>query len=550
MKQTIFLTLLLFVSTQIFAQSLLEEAKKLTENEQYEAASAKFGELISREPGNGNNYYFFGENLLQGDNPDSARMAFEKGLQMDPANPLNKIGLAKIKLDEQVRQKVAEAKTTINEVVTSTQQKNARILIEAADALIHLKNKDLDKAKQYLDKAQSLDPKNPEVKILFGDLYTELSNGTLAADYYNQALELDKNSARSIVSKGRLYRRSLNFEGASGEYEKAITVDPNYAPAYRELAEVEFKLGKRDKALENYRKYLDLSKNNCGARISYARALYINRNYFDALTEISQLKEKCDPNNPTVLRITSYCYYELRDNTKVPDAIKKGLEAATKLFAVLPEAKRTATDYEYYGKLQIENKQDSASIEQGIDALRKAYEIDRSKTDLLSVIADAYIKLKKYPDAIKALMEKITIGKDVKTIDYVNLGRSYYYNSQFLESDSSWKKVNELSPTYASGWSGRARANTQLDTSSEAGLAKPFYEKYIELALADSANPAKYTQGLIEAYGYLAYYYILKKDTASALKYLRLKSALPLEPEDLKKVMQAIDQLEGKKPKK
>ena len=95
----------------------------------------------------------------------------------------------------------------------------------------------------------------------------------------------------------------------------------------------------------------------------------------------------------------------------------------------------------------------------------------------------------------------------------------------------------------------RAQANTHIDSTSEAGLAKPFYEKYIEIALADSINLTKYQYGLIEAYGYLAYYYILKKDNSNGLSYLKKKLTLPIDTEDKKNVQQAIDQLEGRGPK-
>ena len=98
---------------------------------------------------------------------------------------------------------------------------------------------------------------------------------------------------------------------------------------------------------------------------------------------------------------------------------------------------------------------------------------------------------------------------------------------------SAMMKVNELSPKYASGYLWRAKANTQIDSTSELGLAKAALRRNTsELAEADSANAAKYNSGLMKAYGYLAYYYILKKDNANALLYLRKKAALPLEPDD------------------
>lgn len=146
-----------------------------------------------------------------------------------------------------------------------------------------------------MDKAVTIEPKNPDIQILYGDIYAEQNNGTLAADYYNKALDLNKNSARTVVSKGRLYKRSTNYDGAAIEFENAIAISPEYAPAYRELGETNFKLGKLEKAKENYRKYLELSKNNCGARIRYASFLYLSKDYTGAIGELSQAQQKCDP---------------------------------------------------------------------------------------------------------------------------------------------------------------------------------------------------------------------------------------------------------------
>ena len=60
-------------------------------------------------------------------------------------------------------------------------------------------------------------------------------------------------------------------------------------------------------------------------------------------------------------------------------------------------------------------------------------------------------------------------------------------------------------------------------------------------------NISRYQNGLTESYGYLAYYYILKKDNANAMLYLQKKLALPLEPEEKKSIEDAINQLRSKK---
>jgi Flp pilus assembly protein TadD len=555
-----FTATLICVACSLAAQSI-EEAKKLTDNEQYEAATAIYQALLSKNPNDANVYYYFGDNLLLSENPDSAKLIFEKGRAIDPANPLLKIGLAKLQLNaislpeaksasdkdtgnpelrirsEQALENTTNAKKLIDEAIASS-PKDPRVMIEAAEALIHYKNKDVNKAKTFLDKANTLDAKNPEINILYGDIYSELNNGTLAADYYNRALDQDKTSARAIVSKGRLYNRSTNYEGAAGEFENAIKVEPAYAPAHRELAESYFRLGKIDKGKEEYRKYLELSKNGCSARIRFAGILYFTKDYTGALNELGQIQQKCDPNNARMLRIKMFSYYETKE-------FGKGLDVAKQLFNVVTPENRVGVDYEYYGKLLVASNQDSLAIEQ----FRKALSLDPGKTDLLIEIANSWYRLKNYPNAISTFEERLATGKPMKTLEYYNLGQSYYFNQQFEKADSTYMKINEMAPTWATGWLGRARVNSHIDSTSEAGLAKPFYEKYDSIAGADSVNIVKYQGGLSEAYGYLAYYYILKEDKKNALIYLKKKLLLPLEPEEKKKIQDGIDQLEGRTPK-
>lgn len=563
MKRLIF-TLLAFTLCSAVNAQTLEEARKLSDNEQNDAATGIYISIITANPNNVAAYYFLGDNLLAILNPDSALVIFEKGASIDPANPLIKIGRAKVLLDaislreaksasdkdpnnadhkkrfQQALENNTKAQSLIDEATLNT--KDVTVLTEAADAFIHFKIKDLDKAKLLLDKALQIDPKNLEAHLLYGDIYTELNNGTLAADYYNRALDLDRTSARAIVSKGRLYKRSTNYEGAAREFENAIKIDPNYAPAYRELAEVNAKMGKLPDAMEAIKQYLTLSKYNCPARIRYAYFLYLNKSYNEAIEELNQVGARCDSNNHSLLRVKIYSYYEINEFEKV-------LFYATRLFKLVPQEYRTAIDLEYYGEALIKTAKDSSGIYEGIKQLQEAVALDPTRVHILSKIAEAYIKLKQYPNAIQILTQKIAGGKEVKIMDYYNLASAYVNNNQFPEADSSALKVNELSPTWAPGWSLRARINTRIDSTSEQGLAKPFYEKYIELTATDSANVSKYQSGLKEAYGYLAYYYLLKKDTENSLVNLKKELELPLESDERKNIQDAIDRLEGKTTK-
>ena len=567
----------LFLAASLICLNLnaqtLNDAIRLTDNEQYEAATAAFRQLIEKEPGNATNYYYLGENYLLSDNDDSALVMFDLGAKADPANFLPQIGHVKYLMDmysvaemkrnsnianddylkvkanyDKLPQKSVEDEVHVNEMkakageaealyqtaianvktaqiqldetVAKAGPKNAQVLIEAADALIHFKNKDLDKAKGYLDKASSLQPKNAEVKILYGDVYSELNNGTLAADYYNKALDLDPKSVKAIVNKGRLYKRSTNFEGAADEFKNAIKIDDSFAPAHRELGECYYRLGKLEDAKAEYRKYLELSKNNCDARFRYASFLYLSKDYAGAIQEINQLRNTCDANNARLLRVTAYSLYEIKDTAKSMAAIEK-------LFEKVSEGNLIEEDYEYAGKIYILNNKDSL----GVDMLRKAYLMDSNRCDLLTEIYKSYDKMKKYQEAAAMMQEKIQSCKGATVADYFNLGRSYFFSTNYISADSAFAKVNELSPKYASGFLWRAKANSFIDSTMTLGLAKPHYEKYIEVATADTAGAAKYKSGLIEAYRYLAAYFVkVDKTYKTTLDYVN--KALELDPEN------------------
>ena len=85
----------------------LSSATLLTRSEQYDKAETMFQDLIKKEPGNSKYYFFLGENYLADYFADtisnsltvtakSAREVYQKGVDANPNDPLNYIGLAKV----------------------------------------------------------------------------------------------------------------------------------------------------------------------------------------------------------------------------------------------------------------------------------------------------------------------------------------------------------------------------------------------------------------------------------------------------------------------
>jgi tetratricopeptide (TPR) repeat protein len=520
---------LMMLSQASFGQTL-KEALILTDNEQYDLASDRYIQLLQKEPANGLYWFYYGENFFKNDQPDSAKYAYEKGLAADPGNPINLVGTGKLKLEQGNN---ADARKDFDKALTMSGPKTSLVQSEVAESFINTRNKDLSYAIKLLGNAIAVDAKNPELYILLGDAYSEQNNGTLAAENYNKALDLDKNAVKAIVHKGRLYKRSTNFEGAASEFESAIKLNPNFAPAHRELAEAYFKLRKMDAAKLEYKKYLELSKNNNSARMRYASFLFMSGDYAEAQTEINQLS-KIDSSNIGMLRLAAYNAYETGD-------IAKAKTTLDKVFKSTIENQRTAMDYEYNGKILLKEANDSAAAE----SFEKAYLMDTTKTDILTEMGNMYMKLKKYPEAVSAYERRVTNGRGLKSTDYFNLGRAYYFNKNFAQADTLFAKVVELLPTWPNGILWRAQTNAQLDPDSKDGKAKPYYEKYIEVALADSANADKYKSGLVESYKYLGgYYYLIDKKPEESKNYW--KKVLELAPDD-KQAKQVMDGLNQKK---
>ena len=57
---------------------------------------------------------------------------------------------------------------------------------------------------------------------------------------------------------GNFYFKRKRYKAALSRFEEAAGTDPNYAPAYLGLGRAYEKLGLNQKALESYRKYLEM----------------------------------------------------------------------------------------------------------------------------------------------------------------------------------------------------------------------------------------------------------------------------------------------------
>lgn len=525
MKLLSTIALTIFTSALSFGQTLKDAIHK-TDNERYTDAFNEFNSLVAKEPNNGENYFYFGDYYLLKGELDSAKLMWNKGYAVDQLSPMSVVGNGRV-LWLKGDQAAAKAEFLKAQTLTKKNKiKNAEVNRGIAKIYIEAPTKNLDEAILLLNDAILKDPYNEDNYLLLGDALLEKTpdNGSAAIKNYNKVLEINPKSPRGIVRVAKLYQRARNYELANEKYKEAKGVDSTYAPAFRENAELNMQFKQATKAIENWKRYLELN-NTTEARYRYATSMFIGKQYCEAITEINNLKQRGFSNFYTE-RMLAYSYLECTTET---DAFKKGIEASDKFFAIAPKEKITYLDYKNKGALYSKSGSDSLAIVEYENASKLS---EVAAKDLAGDLAKLYSKAKKYDKAIEAYNFKATLNKLSPAEEY-DLGKCYYFGPKsYSLADSAFARVAKLSPNYAPAYLWRARSSFQLDPKNEKWLCQPFYEKVIEIVKVEDRGTPSNKAMVMESAKYLGDYYVRSeaKDLVKAKTFWEI--VIALDPAD------------------
>lgn len=520
-KKFILCGVLALSMTGILKAQSLEDAVKAMDIEQYQKSKNILRTLIANTPENPELYYYLGENYFRTSEDDSAAFYFKKGTEINAASPYCFVGLGEVNL---LNKDTTSARANFEKAAAMNKGKDFKTYLLIGQAYTRSEeSRNLAAATTYLAKAKTLEPKNADLYLALGDVALEQNNGTEAAKNYEQSLTLNGKNPRPFVRQGQIYKRALNFEVSLDYFNKALAIDPNYPPAFRELGELYFKANKFDKAIESYKRYVESTDNSINTQVRYASFLFLNKDYKEAISVINQVLEK-DTTKLVVYRLLGYSAYETKDYPRALQGMNTFFQKA--------EAKRLIpSDYAYLGKSQIKNKMDSL----GIMNIRKGMDLDTNNLDLYNDLADAYYQAKRFAESA-ATYEIKKAKKGLNAAEYFNWGRSLYFAKEYVKADSAFSRVNQIKP-FATAFLYRGRINVALDTDNKQGLAKPFYDKVIEM---QSADPVKNKKDLVEAYSYLGDYFFQQKDNVQSKA--SWQKVLEIDPEN-KQAIEVLKQL-------
>jgi predicted Zn-dependent protease len=481
-------------------------AQKAIELERYNEARGMLRNASSPEAN-----YELGRLYQMRDLDDSAAIYFNKAAG---ATPFGQVAAGRAAL---VKGQADAAATSFDAAMKATKSKDAKVLTMIAQAYGESDVKNIDKALTYVNAAQTANKgkDEPALMVARGDIYLKTDQGGgEAMTSFDRATMANPNYAQAYYKKGELNVRSRNAQEAVTNLEKAIQLEPKYAPAYKELAEMYYYAQQYDKALSTFEQFRKVAEPSTNTKVEYASFLYLTKKFPEALTEINTVLAS-EPNNVTMNRLKAYTMYETGDYAGAATAMENYLRTA-------PADKIIADDYAYSSRILGKNKKPQESLV----AINKAIELAPAskKADFEAEKTKIQLMTGNYSDALGALKEKARNGD---LADQYRLAAAYSSAKQYPQADSVFGIINTAKADYVPAYIARAKVNVALDPDSKKGLAKPYYEKYVELG---SADPAKYKAGLVESYDYLGAYYAQKNDKASAKA--NFEKATAIDPTD------------------
>ncbi len=584
-----------FVSN-INAQDL-QSAISLIKSEQYDEAEATLNQLIQKEPGVSKNYFYLGENYLLNYFADTisnslkeatnkAKEIFQKGVNADSLNPLNYIGLSKVSFylgkDQDAagfRLKAKKNLPTYKRIKNIENKPDyAFALAKLAESYIRNEKVDTSKAMPLLREAISIDPKNPEIFIIAGDIYFLAKDGSNSIRNYNIANNIDKTRPTANMKIGSIYMKGRNLTAAIPYFEQAITLNANYAPAYRELGQLYSMAGKYDKSKEYFKKYLDLTKGNIPAKIRYVNALFYAKEYDEVVKNVEEIFT-IDQKRIYLNRIAAFSCFE-----KNPPAYEKALTYMDRLFKEMPEDRLILKDYTYYAKILLKKNgdfpkmvQDTAKYNRDLERTRERYEkangaskekykvqidtlnnkiarlgkqiatenvdIDKAfeafKTAynqnpedkaVLSDFAVSLYNYKRFNESAKYFEKLIELGNS-EVNDYMQIGKAYNQGRNYAKADSMFNVVIQKYPDYIQGYVWLANTYSAMDPDNAQGIAKPKFEMVIQKARTDSV---KNSFDLFNSYRFMGGYYFSQKNYQKSRDFYNMIVNLSPDNKDFK----------------
>ena len=511
--------------------------------ELYEAAKIFFQEQQNqtvREQAE--NQYYLGLTYFRLQQVDLAAEFFAKAVETDPTYPFGFIGQGKLAL----LQGDSKGAEVLFKKAAALDKKDPSIHTTIAEAYMEANMKPL--AEATLEKARKVNKKYPGIYAVEGDILMKENKTGEASARYENAIAFDRNYKLAYLKLARVYQ-NININEALRYLNELIAIDTEYIPAYALIGDIHRDGGMYKQALDAYEKFISIQGVPLLQHERYAQLLYFTDQFEKSLKQIEYVLKQ-DPNNTVMHRLQAYNNFRLENFALALQQMRSFLQNT-------PVEQHIYLDYITYGRILMKEKQAEAAIE----AFLKAAALEPEKSEIHKELANACESLKNYPQAVVQYEKYFELEKNTIVFDYFYYGQALYmsamnyigetYTSQpitpeqkqiddadfrsYIERGNlAFSEVVDRSPESYLGYLWKANLNYLVDIKGQEvkgeafdGVAKPYYEQVLEVMLKNNEDGRR-NNDIIDAYRYLASYYLLLDDKAAAGEYF--KKILAIDP--------------------
>lgn len=362
-------------------------------------------------------------------------------------------------------------------------------------------------------RSQTLEPTNPEFKVMLGDMYMARGVASSAIDAYNAATTLDKNNSIYFYKLGQAYYKDRQYTQAVQAYSQATQIDPSFAAAYEATGEIYFLAERWGEAATAFARYTELKPGDAGAQLMLGESLFKGKFYNDAIPSLRKALEIApDSCRAGVLLGDAYLFVAnspVRDTLSDSTATRMRSSAEKdSLYSLARQAylsgvercgSQSAELYLRVGKLSLTAKDYPAAQ----SMLEKAVAADTTNAEANFRLGLAYFFQQKYDEAIPVFERTVALD-DSNGLAYLNLGLSRYGKSEWPEAVAALVKADSLLPqdnvatrAQALMWAGLAQYRLNDLAAAEATLRRavemdpnnPTARKNLDFVIAQKNKP-------------------------------------------------------------
>jgi tetratricopeptide (TPR) repeat protein len=306
---------------------------------------------------------------------------------------------------------------------------------ELTSAKLYIQQEEWGKAEEFLLKALTVEPNNPEVPYLLGrEIYSRKQEWEKMAEMFDRALEIDPDRKILQGATVREYVEQSRVKYWTDLYNGGVNLFNKYRTAEGEQRE----------------------------------------EYLAKATEAFEIAQKIKPDEAQTYAILATCYFEGGDKEKAAEIAKKGVTLNPEDVVVNMTAGQILTRI--------------GDLEGSLPYFQKVIELETGNTDAIRYLAQNYYDLGQLENAVKVYEQGIKLETDRKKRGdlYFNMGILYMKIGEYAKAEDSFMMAYDLNPDDVEALVGIAQT---FESAEKWGRAEKFYKELIYL---DPDNPEHY----------------------------------------------------------